>query len=683
MISFLPVAFVAFILGFGFLVFIHELGHFLVAKWVGIRCTQFAIGFGPAMLSWRKGLGLRVGSTEAEYEKRAVDAFRERGADPEKATPEQLMAAADRLGMGETEYRLNYLPLGGYVKMLGQEDIDPAARSMDPRSFNSKSVGARFAVISAGVIMNLITGVIFFVIAFMAGVEFPPAIVGGTQPGMPAAQAYAIGHEGDPAFRGLRVGDRITHINDREIMDFVDVRIASALASRDESMDLTVQRPGHGDPLVFRVTPRMDTGERLLSLGIAPPWSTRIISIERDGPLHQQGLRADMDVVQVGGRPVEGYPEFHRAVTAARGEPVEALFRNAETGEQAVLSLRALPPLPRADTGDVHLAGLLPATRIVGTQKGSPAEAAGVQPGDLVAELGGVPWPGVEELRRIVGDAGGQPLEMVVWRDGQTVPLGTIRPARGLIGVSLVPNLDEPIVAKAAPGSPAASLDLYVGSRILAINDQPVDSWNDLFRLVASLDPAGQDALPLNVRFRKHVADGVDETAELAVPAALIRQLRAGEWRLPDGLFFDIRRDPVQAANPWEATVLGLVKTRQFIQQAYVMILRLMQRTVQVEHLRGPIGIVDEGTRIARGGWSYLFYFLGLLSINLAVINFLPIPIADGGHAVFLLAEKIKGSPVSARVQVGAMYVGLLLIGGIFLLVTYHDLVRLVPGLGG
>src|SRR6185503_14095883 len=95
------------ILGFGFVIFFHELGHFFAAKWVGIRVEQFAVGFGQAMLSWRKGLGLRFGSSGKEYE--------------------ELLAAGKGEGVGETEYRLNWIPLGGYVKMLGQDDLRPGA----------------------------------------------------------------------------------------------------------------------------------------------------------------------------------------------------------------------------------------------------------------------------------------------------------------------------------------------------------------------------------------------------------------------------------------------------------------------------------------------------------------------------------------------------------------------------
>src|SRR4051812_29852224 len=110
-------SFILLVLGFGFVVFFHELGHFLAAKWAGVKVEQFAVGFGHALLSWRKGMGVRVGSTNAEYERRISEHL----AKDERNTPdslnspshEQLKRAADELALGETEYRLNWIPLGG------------------------------------------------------------------------------------------------------------------------------------------------------------------------------------------------------------------------------------------------------------------------------------------------------------------------------------------------------------------------------------------------------------------------------------------------------------------------------------------------------------------------------------------------------------------------------------------
>src|ERR671915_476641 len=145
--------------GFGFVVFWHELGHFLAAKWVGIKVEQFAVGFGHALLAWRKGVGVRVGSTQREYDRKINEYLseQEQGQLQVKErlewSAEQVDRAQRELDLGDTEYRLNWIPLGGYVKMLGQDDLRPNAISADPRAYPQKSVGARMLVISAGVIM--------------------------------------------------------------------------------------------------------------------------------------------------------------------------------------------------------------------------------------------------------------------------------------------------------------------------------------------------------------------------------------------------------------------------------------------------------------------------------------------------------------------------------------------------
>src|SRR5215210_7777881 len=179
------------VFGFGFVIFWHELGHFLAAKWVGIRVEQFAVGFGHAILSWRKGIGLRVGNTQREYEKRLNEYVeKEEGhldrKDRSAPTTQQLTRAAEKLGLGDTEYRLNWIPLGGYVKMLGQDDLNPNAGSDDPRAFNRKSIPARMLVVSAGVIMNIILAAVGFMVVFMIGFRVAPAAVGGIIPGSPA-----------------------------------------------------------------------------------------------------------------------------------------------------------------------------------------------------------------------------------------------------------------------------------------------------------------------------------------------------------------------------------------------------------------------------------------------------------------------------------------------------------------
>src|SRR6185503_12682865 len=129
------------ILGFGILIFVHELGHFVAAKWAGIRTEAFAIGMGPVALAWRRGIGLRPRSTERDVLERVREHYKSSGMSidleggNEEARRRNIHRAMDALGIGETEYSLRWLPLGGFVKMLGQEDANPNAVSDDPRSY--------------------------------------------------------------------------------------------------------------------------------------------------------------------------------------------------------------------------------------------------------------------------------------------------------------------------------------------------------------------------------------------------------------------------------------------------------------------------------------------------------------------------------------------------------------------
>lgn len=469
--------FLALALGFGFIILVHEAGHFFAARWAGIQVSQFAIGFGPSLLTWRAGRGWRIGPQKE-------------AAGPDGETSGREVSQ----NLGETEYCLKLLPLGGYVKMLGQDDLDPSHRSRDPRSYNAKTVGERMVVISAGVVMNLIFAMLFFVIAFMAGVDFPPAIVGGTVADSPAAVAYAVGHDGEAEFLGLRPGDEIVRIDGRKVRDFTDLRLAAALSAADRPLELTVVRPGSPRQLTYRITPKR-SGNGLPSLGIG---SARSLTLADTSGLNtaQAGLRRDMRLVAVDGTPVTRFDQFLERLEAAGGE-VELRFLDPESGAATTFT--------------------------------------------------------------------------------------------------------------------------------------------------ASTDP---DA----------------ETSVMALP------FRPLETR-------------IRADDPLEALQLGALKTTQTMQSVYLTLLRLFQRQIPVEQMRGPIGIADTGTRIARDrGLTYLLYFLGLISVNLAVINFLPIPVVDGGHMVFLALEGVKGSPVSPRLQAIATYVGMMLILSIFLVTLFYDTARLIGG---
>ena len=210
------------LLGLGFIIFIHELGHFLVAKWCDVHVTTFSIGFGPPLpfcsFTW-----------------------------------------------GETTYKLAVFPLGGYVQMVGQVDGDESSDGSedDPRSYKNKSVWQRMAIISAGVIMNAIFACIAFAAVFLGpGKPRPGGIVAGIESGKPAFT------------QGLRYGAEIIKVNDIEHPYFDDLRYETvATLGR---IEVVTQRPGiDKEPLVYDITPHQGS---MRVIGIQPPWRVAIAS---------------------------------------------------------------------------------------------------------------------------------------------------------------------------------------------------------------------------------------------------------------------------------------------------------------------------------------------------------------------------------------------------------------------
>jgi regulator of sigma E protease len=670
-------SFLALVLGFGFIIFIHELGHFLVAKAVGIKCTQFAIGFGQALLCYRKGVGVKVGTTEPQFEKRIREQL---NASPDEHLDEEAIERTRvELNLGETEYRFNWMPLGGYVKMLGQEDLDPTAVSENPRSFSNKPAWARAAVISAGVIMNLIFAMVFFVVAFSLGVEFPRNVVGAVTPDAPAAQTYAMDHQGESDYRGLSVGDRIIEIDGEPTNDFMDVQAHTALARGGESIRMVVERHGQAEPLVFDIMPRVGRMTGLLSVGIEPTFTLTLRGLDKDGDLYKAGVRPGMRLVEVDGTPVNHYADYFRITTAARGMPVAVVFSDEETSKRVATQIEALPLLSYHGATAANLLGFVPVTRIELVVEDKPAAQAGIRVGDILARVGAIQWPTAIEVKDEIlrfadrGDA----VPVTVWRDGATVQLPSIQPAGDrMIGIAPMAVLDEPIVGRTMAGSPAAAMELNPMSRITSINAAAVSGWTDIQRLLQLATAAGSDNAQVRIGYELNIVDRPTGEQTVALDAEAVRRVREARWTEPiifEGLF-DQDKQLVQAESLTQAITIGFEKTHQFMVQTYVTLARLFQGTVKPRHLKGPVGIVDIGTKVGRQGITYLLFFLGLISVNLVVINFLPIPIVDGGLMLFLIIEKIKGSPVHPRVLAAANTVGLVLIGGLFLMLTYFDL---------
>ena len=154
---------------------------------------------------------------------------------------------------------------------------------------------------------------------------------------------------------------------------------------------------------------------------------------------------------------------------------------------------------------------------------------------------------------------------------------------------------------------------------------------------------------------------------------------RDNHWGAPlPGSWFEPLQTTLTAnGNPIVAVSMGFRQTWKMVVLTYLTIDRLIGGSVSVKQLHGPVGIVHIGTRVADRGFMYLVFFLAMISVNLAVLNFLPLPIVDGGLFLFLLYEKIFKRPPSIAFQNAATLVGLALIGTLFVVTFYNDMMRL------
>ena len=351
------------------------------------------------------------------------------------------------------------------------------------------------------------------------------------------------------------------------------------------------------------------------------------------------------------------------------------------------LNLSATPALTtQPDDEHMNLAGLVLATQINMVVKGSQAQELGVQAGDIIASLGNIQWPTWADIiatfnpqsENYSQDAS---LNMSVLRDGKIIAMGIVLPSRGKLGVGKEFAPNHAIVSRVLEGSPFTPLKLTPGSVIKSINSTPVSNIAQLQMQLQKAAAASEknDKLDVFIGYELNVKDKPIFANKVTFEKESITQLAEASWALPLDLIqvFGPLKVRVQAQSPLEAVKLGITKTHQFMLQTYITLARLFQGSVKAQHLRGPVGIIDEGQRIAKQGWPYLMFFLGLISVNLVVINFLPLPIVDGGLMVFLIIEKIKGSPVSAKIQSASVVVGLLMIATIFLVTLFYDVSRI------
>ena len=430
----------SFLFVLGVLVFIHELGHFLLARWNGVRVLTFSLGFGPKILKVQRG---------------------------------------------DTEYCISAVPLGGYVKMAGENPDDPHTGADD--EFMAKSKWQRFQILIAGPAMNILLAVVLLALILMRGATMPayldqPAVVGAVQAGSPAEKA------------GIQPGDQITRFGTANVRTWEHLEMA--VAARPElEVDVTLLRGGREE----RLKVRPDLTE-----------------------LRTRSARFEVGTIGV-------LPDVHPSV-------------------------------------DSFVAG-------------KPAESSGLKPGDLILAIDGERMVfGSQISETISKKPGDKPIEFRIRRDGveQTIPVTPYRDgARTLVG-------------------------LYPRDAVRSFKPTPIEA----------------------------IGMSVQRNIEMA------------------GMILNTLKD----------LVTGQASPKQ---------------------LMGPIGIAQVSGEAARTDWISLFGLMATISLNLGLLNLMPIPVLDGGHIFIMAIETISRRDFSLQVKEKMLFVGFVLLMTLMVTVIYNDLTRI------
>ncbi len=439
-----------FLVVLGVLVFFHELGHFLAARWVGVRVLKFSLGFGPKLF------GRQV---------------------------------------GETEYLVSAVPLGGYVKLFGEDEAEALTPEDRKRSFAHQSLSSKVLIVAAGPGFNFILAYLIFFGWLSTG---SPLFVPTFRDLSPDVEALLPGSPADRA--GIKVGDRIIRVNERDISTRSELFDAVA-KSRGKQLTLDVRRNGQVKTVL--VTPEPVSGQETGSEEMAYR-----IGIEETAPL----------------------------VTAV-----------------------------------MH---------------GSPAAQAGLKEGDRIVKIEDQEIHTWSQMTSLVKENPSRPLRFEVLRDGARVSL-TVTPA----------------------------------TETAVVNGQTVE--------IGKIGISGPG------------------------------------------------RSIIRASNPLTAIYYGLEATWGWTELTTIGIYKMIVGDISSKNIGGPLTIANISGEAASQGASSVVFLIAILSINLGVLNLLPIPILDGGHLLFFAIEAILRKPLGERQREFAQQVGLLLLVGIMIFAFWNDLERL------
>lgn len=542
-------AVIPFIILLGILIFVHELGHFLVARWCGVRVEVFSLGFGKKIFKYKKG---------------------------------------------DTTYAISIIPLGGYVKMFGDQPGESISEEDKKVSFTHKTVWQRIAVVLAGPLMNFFFAILIFFAVALLGETAKTPVVGDVPE---SSQAYQA---------GFRSGDRILAVNNEPIKTWEELQKSLSLKEMtDRRLDFKVQREGTDEHVEIAADAKAEPNPNVLSSydyvasveGLSPYSAGTTLGVKKDSPLYSLGLRTGDTIEKINGTPVSYWRELDSVLAQQNtAEPLtlEVLGSREEDKEAKPITV-TLAPQKEIKSFSIASLGVESSELYINQViKGSPAEAAGLRPKDRLYAISGTvlsKWEDViENIKKFDGE---NAVALAVLRDGDKIDL------------NITPKMTTQML------------------------------------------PTGTE--------EKRYTIGIAPIANLSAPELMV----------------------LKASGPIDALVRGTEKTWDVSVMTVMSFVRLFQARISPKNIGGVISIGQAASETFKVGIVQFLQMMAIISVNLFVLNLLPIPVLDGGHLVFYAIEVIKGAPLSLKKMQMAQQVGMALLMSLMIFALFNDFTRI------
>jgi regulator of sigma E protease len=565
----------------GVLVFVHELGHFLVAKACGVRVLVFSLGFGPRLFGFRRG---------------------------------------------DTDYRVSAVPLGGYVRMYGDDVGEEVPEEERHRSFLHKPTLQKSAIAFAGPAANFLLPVVLFFALFVGTETTSGTLVGTVVPGEPAAEA------------GLVPGDRLLEVEGRRVETFREVQ-KIVEARPGQKTRLLIERGGERLPLVLtpKSTPSLSPLERdkqLGRVGIMPHVQRPFLSVAPGSPAAAAGLKTLDLVTAVDATPVRSREHLLSLLDERAGAPLTLTVQVQPLAqEEGEPEERTIPLAPAPEEGALY-------------HVEAEVSRDGVSDDELT-----------------------DPKLMALAAKTRAALADEARASARRLGVSSY----EGTLHVVEDDTPAGRLGVRRGDRVVTVHGEPVQVGSEVStRLLGRPDDV-------------HVVGVLDEQGRGRVLAFRLepekergRQDFKTFGAFPGGGTWTDGELVTRQVSVVEATTRAVDETVGMVKMTLKSLWMLVTGQVGMSSLGGPITIVDLAGQAAERGHKSFVTLMAFISVNLAIVNLLPVPVLDGGHLLMFGIEAVSRQRLSTRTRERAVKLGFALLLCLIAVALVNDVLRLL-----